>query len=491
MYVDFRPTEVQSNLKDKRITILFSGTIDPSTINVDTVSLCHRDSKVLFDYDLDVIQSEVRITLKDYLVPNEKYLLKVQNVRNLSDEMIVSPLSRIVTFKSTIIQTVKIINPTFHQETSSLKIKLEEEYDKEPIGRYLIQLSADVNFYTDLKEIVSTDTEIQIEDLEKGKQYFVRARCETETDYGAWSEKVPFIFSDKDKQDETYIPTVPKDDEDFPVTTPVEDNSPVFIDTMNIISSPRPNKTPQSFIFVFSDAVSEDIKIDVYIGETEIIPSEFEIVENRVTVSLVGEEIEDNTTYIVKFSNVKSKDGSKEMANTSCEIVTAMSPLYTSIENVKHIIGDDYSDVDILYAIREASIAADYIENIFNLTVQYVKPKELELKIYAKSQYVLYKASYELLLSHYLIQTASAGTKGKLGDIEWEISDGLADNLKNLLDLLQAKIKYWEDAILGYYDVRATMKTGVKSSTNQSYRNTIKANQIPNYNSRGYDFFNR
>ena len=197
--------------------------------------------------------------------------------------------------------------------------------------------------------------------------------------------------------------------------------------------------------------------------------------------------VKDNSIYEIRFKNLKEENGTKELENQTVKVCTQMTPCYSTIDAVKALLGDiEIPDETILYHIREASRFADYIKdsmkayNILNI-------KGKELQDYQSTQLTKYKAAYECALRFYMDKAAENGIKGTLGDITFDTGIKLPD-IKDLLANLLSEVDKWKLALQGHNtDIRAKIRTGVKSSTRESYRNSTEASKAPEFSRRDFN----
>jgi len=198
--------------------------------------------------------------------------------------------------------------------------------------------------------------------------------------------------------------------------------------------------------------------------------------------------VKDNSIYEIRLKDLKQENGHKVLDNETIKFCTKMTPAYTSLESVKALVENcNIPDETILYHIREASKYADYIKKCKDA---YGRPdimlqSDVELIKFQKEQFSKYKAAYECILRFYMDKAAEHGIKGTLGDITFDTTTTLPD-ISKLLATLKKEVEDWELALQGHTNIRASMRTGVKSSTGTSYSATAKAAEPPEYSRRSY-----
>lgn len=165
------------------------------------------------------------------------------------------------------------------------------------------------------------------------------------------------------------------------------------------------------------------------------------------------DEIKDNSVYEIRFKNVKDVNG-EPMPDQVVKIITSLSPMYATIMDVQSILDIEKLPEDIvLYNIRAASRYADYILNKAKLKYSNL--------VFEVNNFVRYRALKDCLLKLYMSGATSSKTKGTLGYVTYE-DGGSSVDISKLLKYLDDEIKYWEDAIEGYFEGRAKMATAIK-----------------------------
>lgn len=182
----------------------------------------------------------------------------------------------------------------------------------------------------------------------------------------------------------------------------------------------------------------------------EVVPATLKISGNTVTVILDEAEIQDNSQYEIRLTDLKSLDGKSVLDEYKYKIVTELSPAYCNISDVAVMV-DTFVDIPesmILYYIREASKYVDYINNGGSSgTGSTTSNTEITFPM---REFVKTKATIDCLLKAYVNKAAGSGIKGKLGEISFENTEKYATSINDLLDDLWKRLKGWEDAIKGY-----------------------------------------
>lgn len=169
--------------------------------------------------------------------------------------------------------------------------------------------------------------------------------------------------------------------------------------------------------------------------------------EDNVLVITPVTDIIDNSIYTIKITGLKSKDGSKKLPDTTYKVVTAVSPQYCTLASLKAVTQNfNISDETMMIYIREASAYADFIA-----TATATKASGSTL-LYAKGELTKVKATIDCLTNSFVSGSFMVGgNRYKLGEDELEEGDR-ATAFKNFLDWLKWLLKYWEDAVRGYFN---------------------------------------
>ncbi len=171
----------------------------------------------------------------------------------------------------------------------------------------------------------------------------------------------------------------------------------------------------------------------------------------------------DNLKYTIRIKGVKSADGSKTLPEKVFTIVTAITPMYCTLNSLQALV-DSFGvpEANLLSYIRTASREADFIAG--GTAVKKGKPVPFEVE-----QFVRTRATLDCMTRACMNKTMTGGGVYRLGDASLEDSTN-SNAFKNMIRLLQDDLKKWQDAIRGYYNEgrvapKAT-RIGLKSSSN-------------------------
>lgn len=193
---------------------------------------------------------------------------------------------------------------------------------------------------------------------------------------------------------------------------------------------------------------------------SEKIDFEIKYFNNYIEIYPNG-EIEDNSIYEIKITNLKSLKTLENVEIEDIVFTTAMTPLFCEIIDVESLLDIiEIPEKMILYNIREASKYAEYIYQYHNKNRNsYLDYDNIPFII---KNFTRYKAAKDCLLKIYMSLATSKLVEGTLGEVKFKGKETVPD-LKKILDYLDLELKKWEDAIKGYeFEGRAMMKTAIK-----------------------------
>lgn len=249
MHQEFIVTTVNTDIRTKTITIDFTHDVDLASIDDSTIQIINRKTRDLVDYKVETSNKTITIILLEWPEPNQEYILKVEKLKNILGDLLVSGIRKKIIFESSLSALVKVVSPAFNEVINELVVKwIEEKTNPEAtdVNSYFIEISPDANFYNVAHQTIVTDqTEVTLSSLEKG-QYFVRCRVQKDEEYGFWSETITFLI---DKTPE----------KPGAIFDPEEDNDePIFIDDIHIIGQPKNGETPESILIEFDCEIDSD-----------------------------------------------------------------------------------------------------------------------------------------------------------------------------------------------------------------------------------------
>lgn len=247
MFQEFLVTGMSTDIRTKTIILEFSNDIDPSSVDDSTIEIINRKTRDIMDYHFEVKGKVVSVTLLEWPLPNQEYVLKVDKLKNILGDTLVSGIRKKIIFESSLCSTVTITNPAFNEVINELVVKWVEEKqnpEHELVNSYFLEIAEDTNFYRIAHEtIVTNQTEIEMPLLNRG-QYFVRCRVQKDDQYGFWSETISFLIDKTPAKPETIFD--PEEDE------------PIFLEDIHIISTPKNGETPESIMIEFDCAIDSD-----------------------------------------------------------------------------------------------------------------------------------------------------------------------------------------------------------------------------------------
>jgi hypothetical protein len=285
LYNQFSVIEVITDLKTKTIIIATNFKVDPSTVDLNTVSLYDYSAGTgqLTDYSLHVDGKNICIILRDYPAAGTKYFLKITDIYDALNRKINYAYNDYIVFDNEVLTQVEVLSPGFRevltQNTIDIRIRITDPLDD---GKYRIQISTDNVYFKILTtimsnatsdEIVSSDNIATIIDNESKNgelrfktnidyngQLYIRARAErTDNEVGRWSETSSFTINtiSADSMDTTFLEESLTTFDLFPDETVLE---PLGINEKSTIA----DVTDAAFYIEFNKDIKlpEDYKVD-------------------------------------------------------------------------------------------------------------------------------------------------------------------------------------------------------------------------------------
>ena len=221
LYNQFSIIEVVTDLKSKTIIVATNFKVDPSTVNLNTVSLYDYSAGTgqLTDYSLHVDGKNICIILRDYPAAGTKYYLKITEIYDALNRKINYAYNDYIAFENEVLTQVEILSPGFRevltQNTVDIKIKITDPLE---YGKYRVQIATDNVYFKILTTIISnaTSNEVTSSDdivtiindnsnsgelklkanINYNGQLYIRARAEREdSEVGRWSETSSFTIN--------------------------------------------------------------------------------------------------------------------------------------------------------------------------------------------------------------------------------------------------------------------------------------------------------
>lgn len=256
MYQEFLITSIEANLKERAIHVFTNDTLDRNSIDEIVIELLDIKTKEEVPFDVEVFKNRLSIKLRDWPKVNNPYIFYVKELKNILGQT-TSGTKRKIEFKSTIVDEVEIMSPVMHEEVKSLnikhKVKVKSEEKKEDI--YVkIQISTDNAFYNITKEMdVYDEKDIIVSKINKGQNY-LRARVQSEAEYGNWTKTVSFIYEKEaceeveEEEKEDFIPEY----EDMTDDIEIDD-----IADFDVEVNYESGITPEELILIFTKDLDE------------------------------------------------------------------------------------------------------------------------------------------------------------------------------------------------------------------------------------------
>ena len=245
MYQKFTPDELIVDQANNCVTLTFTYDVDEETVNDKTIYITEAKQKIqpMIEMDRYVDGSEVKLVFKDSMLVNVEYELHAtKDILSIVGDVPAFEYERTFIVKSKVDSNVKIISPVdYEEQKESIFVKLEEIEgpSKKKFNQFYIEIAADFNFIDILWKANIQDTEVFIKEIDPAKQYYIRARSDTEEEHGNWSKPVTFTYQ--------YTGKIKHDDFE-----------PILEKEFKIIGYPENGVTPKSFILEFPDEIDPD-----------------------------------------------------------------------------------------------------------------------------------------------------------------------------------------------------------------------------------------
>ena len=253
MYQSFSILSIDKNCIDNTIEIIANFDIDPKSLNEQTVQLYNKSTKGFVNTDFKINGTNITVLIKDEIILNSEYIVNVTGIKTVTGMELSSGLRRSVIFTSSIKEETVIVTPINNEEINNLKVTLkavldDKEYFNLENKFYHIQIADDVAFINIIQETKTNNSENVLR-IEKSDQYFIRARVETNNDFGKWSQISSFYFINNNNK---------------------ENDEPIIINDFTLIERPQNGETPESIILKFSDNIDQDCFDKIIVTRSDI-----------------------------------------------------------------------------------------------------------------------------------------------------------------------------------------------------------------------------
>jgi hypothetical protein len=251
LYTDFSFLGLDTDIRNKTVTLEFTMDIDPETLSDATIEIFERQSKNFVEYDLALESKKIIITFRDWPLPNIDYIARIQNLKSITGNDLTSGIRRPFKFASNVLSTVVITYPAFDEQLVDLKMEWQENpVDNKVINSYYIEISTENAFHNIvLKTSVLNRQFIDLKDLSNG-QYYARVRAQIDDGtYGYWSDLVTFIVANNP---EAPGPIYEDPDNDGDI------DDPIYVGELSIIDRNEDGYTPKSFIIEFDEPIDPE-----------------------------------------------------------------------------------------------------------------------------------------------------------------------------------------------------------------------------------------
>jgi len=256
MVREFKISAIDVEMQNKSIIVAFTMDIDPLTINDANIRVYSKASRNDVEYVSKLDGKILTLELIDWPEPNSEYVLIIQQLKSVIGDDLVSGIRRKVIFESSICSKLEITYPAYTEVITDLKVAWKEVLASEAheyVSSYYIEISSENAFHNILKKVLVVDrNEVDLSELPNG-QYYVRGRVQKDNEYGAWSEVITFIISDKAAKPEPIFDSGEDEEDD------------IYVPTINIIATPQNGETPESILIEFDCEIDPDSVEDILV----------------------------------------------------------------------------------------------------------------------------------------------------------------------------------------------------------------------------------
>lgn len=253
MYQSFSIVTMESVMANKQIIVHANADINVNSIKDAIIEVYQRGSKENVTFTVEVKNKLLIIIFRDWPIPNAEYIVSISKLKSVTDEDLDSSVKKKIVFKSDIVSTVEIVNPTMHEALEELNIQLREnaEKDTDLIGSYYVEVATDNTFYDTVIKTFIQKNLVKLS-LQEAGQYYLRVRPQRKDDtseYGSWSDVITFMYNSNDLiEEDDYI----EDGEEENAGAPEIDLS-----SFELISTIEQGVTPKSLVLEFSKDVDQ------------------------------------------------------------------------------------------------------------------------------------------------------------------------------------------------------------------------------------------
>lgn len=460
MYVRFKILTVKPILGERALLIEATHEIDPLTVKPENIRITKPGDPIeeLLWNNLEINGKTIKLFLLDEPRINERYIVRIKNLKNIIDDKLETNYSQSVEFLSFTRSEISFIKPTMHSIVPELMIEIDEhvlENQRMGANQFEYQLSSDPFFISSIiASQLSQEKQIAF-NIKVGGQIFIRCRAhylnhET-THYSDWISTTCTIG---DSNANAIAP---------------EFDAPKYQLTLEVIDKPVNNAVDQSFAYVFdTEAITSVGSVTVIAkpmdGRTaSVLINSYEIMLNNMLVINTQESIPKNCLVTVRLKDVRSDI--RVLEDYTDKFYSVLEPCYGDIKDISGLLELDLDPEIVYYHLVEASKLADYYADIKLTGIYKNRPyynKVDYAKDFEKAMFVKYYTANQVLSQIRSGLAYSASLGGKLGEIEYTPKGALPD-LTSVLKGLLAEADKWKLALQGYKDHPADSKSAVKA----------------------------
>lgn len=462
LYIRFKVLSVVADTEHQSIIIETSHDIDHSSILPSSIRITNAGDVVeeLLWKRFDVNQKKIIIYLKDTPKINERYIVRINGLKNIMDDVLETGYNQSLTFTHFIRSDFEIILPTRNSIISKLCIELKETLLEGYIDfadSYECVISSDPLHQHILykNELFEKNNRL---DIQYEGQIFIQCRAKY-----IQKESKKISFSDWEQTTCVLNATI---------ASHCLEATPLFERELEVIKNPAFCKNHDALTFLLD--TQYDITSDLlfsHVGATSIHTQEVFVLEHTIKtfpgeiVVVLKTPLEENMLIDVLFKNIK--DNRNGFLKTyAYSFYSKINPCYCTAEQVKSLLNVESINEENIYShIIIGSRLADYYAtiklNADKKNFLYYKQNK-DADIFEKEMFVKYYAANQSLAYVRSGIAYDNSFSGMLGEIKFEPKGALPD-LTSTLKNLSSEADKWKLALQGYKDHPSDVKTAIKS----------------------------
>lgn len=467
MYNRFKILSAKPVLGEKVIVIESNYEISALSVTHENIRITNPGDPLseLLWKDFLVNGRTITLFLTSEPLVNQPYIVRVQGLKNIIDDTLDINYKQSIEFKSYVTSEITFTAPNMHSVVPRLEIKIKEDVleNKSPADYFVVQISNDPLFQTELlaeqdvyNKQVTFDIDYQGQVFVRCKAHYITGDEQMASCFGNWITTTCMLSESTTNSDGDNNQNNVSEIELKALKTPVDiqtkgEFSYVFdikkiLDIGSISVSSRP--------LLGDESSSSEIAIDSY------------LIFNKVTI-IPSAPLPSNHLITFSLKDVQLDGGA--ISNYSHSFYSFFDPIYASFSDIKSILNADIElDQELVYYhLIEASKLADYFADIkLNSAIKnYRYYQEVDYAYdFEKNMFVKYYAAGQIFSQIRSSIVYDMSFSGKLGEIEVSPKASLPD-LSAFLKELSSEAEKWKLALQGYKAHVPEARSAIKSKS--------------------------